>query len=60
MTVKRKRITLFCLILSALFFSACAVSPAGLADTVAWYRENEDWWREAKAEVEAKYAKTGQ
>lgn len=33
---------------------------AGLADTVAWYRENEDWWRDAKAEVEAKYAKTGQ
>lgn len=32
----------------------------GLADTVAWYRDNEDWWREAKAEVEAKYAKTGQ
>lgn len=33
---------------------------AGLADTIAWYRENEDWWRPQKAEVEAKYAKTGQ
>lgn len=33
---------------------------AGLADTIAWYRDNEDWWRTAKAEVEAKYAKTGQ
>ncbi|MDO4887445.1 MAG: dTDP-glucose 4,6-dehydratase [Actinomycetaceae bacterium] len=33
---------------------------AGLHDTVEWYRANEDWWREQKAAVEAKYAKTGQ
>lgn len=33
---------------------------AGLADTIEWYRTHEDWWRETKAEVEAKYAKTGQ
>ncbi len=33
---------------------------AGLKDTIQWYRENEDWWRAAKAETEAKYAKTGQ
>ncbi|MFC7877380.1 dTDP-glucose 4,6-dehydratase [Isoptericola sp. NPDC057391] len=32
----------------------------GLAATVDWYRENEDWWRPAKAAVEAKYARTGQ
>ena len=28
---------------------------AGLADTVRWYRENEAWWRPAKAAVEATY-----
>ena len=28
----------------------------GLADTIAWYRENEDWWRPFKDETEAKYA----
>lgn len=33
---------------------------AGLADTVAWYRDNEEWWRPQKEAVEAKYAKTGQ
>jgi len=33
---------------------------SGLAATVEWYRENEDWWRPAKAAVEAKYARTGQ
>ncbi|MCM3661060.1 dTDP-glucose 4,6-dehydratase [Georgenia satyanarayanai] len=33
---------------------------SGLADTIAWYRENEAWWRPRKAEVEAKYAKQGQ
>lgn len=33
---------------------------AGLADTVRWYREHEHWWRPAKAEVEAKYARQGQ
>ncbi|WP_277209344.1 dTDP-glucose 4,6-dehydratase [Isoptericola croceus] len=33
---------------------------AGLEATVAWYRANEAWWRPAKAEVEAKYARTGQ
>ncbi len=33
---------------------------AGLADTVAWYRANEAWWRPAKAATEAKYAAAGQ
>ena len=33
---------------------------SGLAATVEWYRENEDWWRPAKAAVEARYARTGQ
>lgn len=32
----------------------------GLADTIAWYRDNEAWWRPIKAETEAKYARTGQ
>lgn len=33
---------------------------SGLADTIKWYKENEDWWKVAKAEVEANYAKQGQ
>ncbi len=33
---------------------------AGLADTVRWYRENEQWWRPAKAATEAAYTKLGQ
>ena len=33
---------------------------SGLADTIAWYRANEDWWRPQKAAVEAKYAAQGQ
>ncbi len=32
---------------------------AGLADTIAWYRENEPWWRAQKVAAEAKYAKLG-
>lgn len=32
----------------------------GLDDTIAWYTENEDWWRADKDAVEAKYAKQGQ
>ncbi|WP_109471160.1 dTDP-glucose 4,6-dehydratase [Ornithinimicrobium cavernae] len=32
---------------------------AGLADTIAWYRENEAWWRPQKAEAEARYAAAG-
>lgn len=32
----------------------------GLAATIAWYRENESWWRPQKAATEAKYAVTGQ
>ncbi len=32
---------------------------AGLAATVAWYREHEDWWRKQKAVAEAKYAVLG-
>lgn len=33
---------------------------AGLEATVTWYRENEAWWRSAKAATEAKYAAVGQ
>ncbi len=33
---------------------------SGLADTIAWYRANEAWWRPQKAAVEAKYAAQGQ
>lgn len=33
---------------------------AGLAVTIDWYRNNEEWWRPQKAEVEAKYASQGQ
>ncbi len=32
----------------------------GLAETIAWYRDHEDWWRPQKAAAEAKYALTGQ
>ena len=32
----------------------------GLAQTIAWYRDNEAWWRPAKEVTEAKYAKQGQ
>ncbi len=32
---------------------------AGLQDTVAWYRDNEPWWRAQKAAAEAKYAQLG-
>jgi len=32
----------------------------GIADTIAWYRQNEAWWRPQKAEAEAKYAAVGQ
>ena len=28
----------------------------GLAATIAWYRENESWWRPFKDATEAKYA----
>lgn len=33
---------------------------AGLEATIAWYRDNVDWWRPQKAATEAKYALTGQ
>ncbi|MDF2492340.1 MAG: dTDP-glucose 4,6-dehydratase, partial [Microbacterium sp.] len=33
---------------------------AGIENTVAWYRDNESWWRPQKAAVEAKYAIAGQ
>jgi dTDP-glucose 4,6-dehydratase len=33
---------------------------AGLAATVAWYRENEAWWGPQKAAAEARYAVQGQ
>ena len=33
---------------------------AGLAATIEWYREHEDWWRPHKEATEAKYATQGQ
>ena len=33
---------------------------AGLADTIAWYRDNEAWWAPVKDGVEAFYASKGQ
>jgi dTDP-glucose 4,6-dehydratase len=32
----------------------------GLKQTIAWYKEHQDWWADQKAAVEAKYAKQGQ
>ena len=32
----------------------------GLAETIAWYRENEAWWRPAKEATERMYAAQGQ
>lgn len=32
----------------------------GLADTVEWYRANEEWWRPSKAATESMYARQGQ
>ena len=39
---------------------ATATSATGLAATIAWYRENEAWWRPMKDATEAKYARTQQ
>jgi dTDP-glucose 4,6-dehydratase len=33
---------------------------AGLANTIEWYRDHQDWWAAEKAGVEANYAKSGQ
>jgi dTDP-glucose 4,6-dehydratase len=33
---------------------------AGIEDAIAWYRNNEDWWRPQKASTEAKYKEQGQ
>ncbi|QGF23895.1 dTDP-glucose 4,6-dehydratase [Raineyella fluvialis] len=33
---------------------------AGLAATIGWYRNNEEWWRPQKAAIEAAYAARGQ
>ncbi|MDR1355379.1 MAG: dTDP-glucose 4,6-dehydratase [Propionibacteriaceae bacterium] len=33
---------------------------SGLANTIEWYRANEQWWRPQKAAVEANYAAKGQ
>jgi len=32
---------------------------SGLASTIAWYRDNEAWWRPQKAEAELKYQRLG-
>ena len=32
----------------------------GLATTIKWYRDNEDWWRDTKESTEVKYANQGQ
>jgi dTDP-glucose 4,6-dehydratase len=33
---------------------------SGLADTITWYQQHEDWWRPAKRATEAFYATKGQ
>jgi dTDP-glucose 4,6-dehydratase len=33
---------------------------SGIEDTIAWYRENQDWWRPQKSVTEAKYKEQGQ
>jgi dTDP-glucose 4,6-dehydratase len=33
---------------------------SGLAATIDWYREHEDWWRPQKAAAEARYREQGQ
>jgi dTDP-glucose 4,6-dehydratase len=33
---------------------------AGLAQTIAWYTDHQDWWRPQKAATEAAYAARGQ
>ena len=32
----------------------------GLSETIAWYRDNPDWWQSVKQATEAKYAAQGQ
>lgn len=32
----------------------------GLQETIDWYTDHQDWWRDEKAAVEAKYAQNGQ
>ncbi len=32
----------------------------GLADTIQWYQDHEEWWKSEKDAVEANYAKNGQ
>ncbi|WP_434520400.1 dTDP-glucose 4,6-dehydratase [Pediococcus sp. M21F004] len=32
----------------------------GLQDTIQWYTDHEDWWKDEKKAVESKYAKNGQ
>ncbi|NVM94395.1 dTDP-glucose 4,6-dehydratase [Arthrobacter wenxiniae] len=39
---------------------AYADFDAGLAATIAWYREHEAWWRPQKAATEAGYARRGE
>lgn len=39
---------------------AYANFDAGIEATIAWYRNNEAWWRPQKAETEAKYKVQGQ
>jgi dTDP-glucose 4,6-dehydratase len=32
---------------------------SGLTDTIAWYQDNQDWWRTAKVVAEARYERIG-
>ncbi len=32
---------------------------AGLADTIKWYQDNQDWWKPQKQATEAKYKELG-
>lgn len=33
---------------------------SGIMETINWYRDNEDWWKEEKSSVEKKYAENNQ
>ena len=48
------------LIAEALGFEPSETLESGLAKTVDWYLEHEDWWRPHKDATEAGYAAKGQ
>ncbi|MDO4428657.1 MAG: NAD-dependent epimerase/dehydratase family protein [Atopobiaceae bacterium] len=47
-------------VLDKLTYAGNPENIAGLEATIAWYRDNEAWWRPAKGATEARYAAQGQ